>query len=55
MLTFIINGQVCLLCIWIQKFQIITYNNASFDNFDFHNEKIHCTPKMDGAILVVSE
>jgi hypothetical protein len=24
--------------------QILTYNNASFNNFDFDNEKIHCTP-----------
>jgi hypothetical protein len=24
------------------KFQI--FNNASFENFDFNNEKIHCTP-----------
>jgi len=23
--------------------QISTYNNASFDNFDSDNEKIHCT------------
>jgi len=26
------------------KFQIPIYNNASFDNFDFDNERIHCTP-----------
>ncbi len=26
------------------EFQIFTYNNASFDNIDFDNEKIHCTP-----------
>jgi len=26
------------------KSQILTYNNISFDNFDFDNEKIHCTP-----------
>jgi hypothetical protein len=26
------------------KPQIPTYNNASFDNFNFDNEKIHCTP-----------
>jgi len=26
------------------KFQIPTYNNASFDNFDFNNEKLHYTP-----------
>jgi hypothetical protein len=25
------------------EFQIPTYNNASFDNFDFKNEEIHCT------------
>jgi len=25
------------------KSQMFTYNNASFDNFDFDNEKIHCT------------
>jgi len=25
------------------KSQILTHNNASFDNFDFNNEKIHCT------------
>jgi hypothetical protein len=27
------------------KFQIPTYNNASSDNFNFNNEKTHCTPK----------
>jgi hypothetical protein len=26
------------------KSQILTYNNISFDNFDFDNEKIYCTP-----------
>jgi hypothetical protein len=26
------------------KSQIPIYNNASFDNFNFDNEKIHCTP-----------
>jgi len=26
------------------EYQIPTYNNASFDNFDFDNEEIHCTP-----------
>ncbi len=26
------------------NFLIPTYNNASFDNFDFDNEEIHCTP-----------
>jgi hypothetical protein len=25
------------------EYQIPTYNNASFDNFDFDNEEIHCT------------
>jgi hypothetical protein len=25
------------------KFQIFTYNNASSDNSDYNNEKIHCT------------
>jgi hypothetical protein len=25
------------------EFQIFTYNNASSDNCDFDNEKIHCT------------
>jgi hypothetical protein len=24
--------------------QISTYNNASSNNFDFDNEKLHCTP-----------
>jgi len=24
--------------------QIPIYNNASFDHFDFNNEKLHCTP-----------
>jgi hypothetical protein len=24
--------------------QIPTYNNASSNNFDFDNEKLHCTP-----------
>jgi hypothetical protein len=26
------------------KFQILTYNNASFDNSNSNNEIIHCTP-----------
>ncbi len=26
------------------KFQIPTYNNARFDNFNFDNEKMHYTP-----------
>jgi hypothetical protein len=26
------------------KFKILTYNNASSDNFDFENEEICCTP-----------
>jgi len=26
------------------KFKIYTYNNASFDNSNFNNEKIYCTP-----------
>jgi len=26
------------------KFQIPTYSIASFENFDFDNEEIHCTP-----------
>jgi len=26
------------------KFQILTYNNASSNNFDFNNEKMHYTP-----------
>jgi hypothetical protein len=26
------------------KFQILIYNNASFDNSSFNNEKIHYTP-----------
>jgi hypothetical protein len=26
------------------NFQIPTYNNARFDNFDFNNEKMHYTP-----------
>jgi hypothetical protein len=26
------------------EFQILTYNNASFNNYDSNNEKIHCTP-----------
>jgi hypothetical protein len=26
------------------KSQILSYNNASFDNFDSNNEKIHYTP-----------
>jgi hypothetical protein len=26
------------------NFQIPTYNNASFDNYDSNNEKIHCPP-----------
>jgi hypothetical protein len=26
------------------KFQFFTYNNASSDNFDFSNEKMHYTP-----------
>jgi hypothetical protein len=26
------------------KYQIPTYNNASFSNSDSDNEKIHCTP-----------
>jgi hypothetical protein len=25
------------------KFQIPTYNNASFDNFDSNNEEMNCT------------
>jgi hypothetical protein len=28
----------------ISESQIPTYNNASFDHFDFNNEKIHYTP-----------
>jgi hypothetical protein len=24
--------------------QILTYNNTSFNNFDFDNEETHCTP-----------
>jgi len=27
------------------KFQILTYNNASSNNFDFNNKKIHYTPR----------
>ncbi len=26
------------------KFQILIYDNASSDNFDFNHKKIHCTP-----------
>jgi hypothetical protein len=26
------------------KFKIPTYNKTSFDNYDSHNEKRHCTP-----------
>jgi len=26
------------------KSQLPTYNNASFHNYDYNNEKIHCTP-----------
>jgi hypothetical protein len=30
--------------VYDSKFQIPTYNNATSDNSDFNNEKIHCTP-----------
>ncbi len=43
MLPFIINGRVFSLHM-NSEFQIPIYNNASFDNFDSYNEKIHCTP-----------
>ncbi len=26
------------------KYQNINFNDASFDKFDFNNEKFHCTP-----------
>jgi hypothetical protein len=44
MLPFIINGQVCLLCIWIKNPKFLIFNDASFDNFNYDSEKIHCTP-----------
>jgi hypothetical protein len=46
-LNVIIHHQwACLFALHMNlEFQIPIYNNASFNNSNFKNEKIHCTPK----------
>ncbi len=41
MLSFNMNGQVFFVLHMNSKFQIPIYNNASYDNSNFDNEKIH--------------